>query len=91
MAFWASKALMSAIEIGVFPELAGGPQSLDTLRESLGLHPRSARDFLDALVALGFLKRKADLYSNTPETDVFLDPRKPSYMGGILELANSRL
>ncbi len=64
---------------------------MDTLRESLGLHPRSARDFLDALVALGFLKRKADFYSNTPETDVFLDPRKPSYMGGILELANSRL
>ncbi len=91
MAFWASKALMSAIEIGVFTELARGPQSLDTLRESLGLHPRSARDFLDALVALGFLKRKADHYSNTPETDVFLDPGKPSYMGGILELANSRL
>ena len=61
------------------------------MRGRLGLHPRSARDFLDALVALGFLQRDGDQYANTLETDLFLDRKKPSYVGGILEMANHRL
>ena len=91
LAFWPSKTLLSAIEIGVFTELARGPERFDALRDRLGLHPRSARDFLDTLVALGFLQRTEEQYANTPETDVFLDRKKPSYIGGILEMANDRL
>ena len=91
LAFWASKTLLSAIEMGVFTELARGAEPFDTLSGRLGLHPRSARDFLDALVALGFLTRSGDRYANTPETDLFLDRGKPSYLGGILEMANHRL
>jgi hypothetical protein len=91
LAFWPAKTLLSAIEMGLFTELARGPQRLDTLRDRLGLHPRSARDFFDTLVALGFLQRTGDSYANTPETDLFLDRKKPSYIGGILEMANHRL
>jgi hypothetical protein len=89
--FWSSKTLLSAVEMGVFTELADGPQEFDKLAGRLGLHERSSRDFLDALVALGFLKRSGDTYSNTDETDLFLDKRKPSYLGGMLEMANARL
>lgn len=91
LAFWASKTLLSAIEMGLFTELARGPESFDAVSGRLGLHPRSARDFLDALVALGFLARTGDRYANSPETDLFLDRNKPSYLGGILEMANHRL
>ena len=91
MAFWASKTLLSAVEMGVFTELSRGSESFDSLSGRIGLHPRSARDFLDTLVALGFLERNSDVYANTPETDLFLDRRKSSYVGGILEMANSRL
>ncbi len=91
LAFWPAKILLSAVEIGVFSELAHGPQELDKLRGRLGLHPRAARDFLDALVALGFLHRSNGTYSNTPSSDLFLDRHKPSYMGGVLEMANHRL
>jgi precorrin-6B methylase 2 len=77
--------------MGVFTELANGPAPFESLRGRLGLHPRSARDFLDTLVALGFLTRDSDRYGNTPDTDVFLDRKKPSYVGGILEMANHRL
>jgi hypothetical protein len=91
LAFWASKTLLSAIEMGVFSELARGPESFDALSGRLGLHPRSARDFFDALVALGFLVRDGNKYANTPETDLFLDRKKPSYVGGVLEMANRRL
>jgi hypothetical protein len=92
LAFWGSKALLSAVELGVFSELAG-TDGVDAqeLRQRLGLHPRSARDFLDALVALDLLERDGDRYSNTPASDLFLDRAKPSYVGGMLEMANARL
>jgi hypothetical protein len=91
LAFWPSKVLLSAIEIGVFTELARGAEQFEALRGRLGLHSRAAQDFLDTLVALGFLNRDGGSYSNTPETDLFLDKHKPSYIGGILEMANRRL
>ena len=90
-AFWGSKTLLSAVELGVFSELAEQPLTADQLRERLQLHPRSARDFFDALVALGMLQRDGDLYRNTPETDQFLVRGKLSYIGGILEMSNERL
>jgi hypothetical protein len=91
LAFWPAKTLLSAIELGVFTELAAGAQGLDELQTRLGLHPRSARDFFDTLVALGFLSRHEGRYANTAATDLFLDRRKPSYVGGVLEMANARL
>jgi hypothetical protein len=90
-AFWGSKTLLSAVELGLFTELASGPLSADELMVRLKLHPRSARDFLDALVALGQLERAASRYSNTPAADLYLDRRKETYAGGMLEMANARL
>jgi O-methyltransferase domain/Dimerisation domain len=89
--FWESKTLLSAVELGLFTELAKGPAGLGELSRRLGLHDRSARDFLDALVALKLLDRQDGRYSNTLETDHFLDRAKPSYVGGLLEMANARL
>jgi hypothetical protein len=91
MGFLASKTLLSAVEMGLFSELAKRPENLETLQGRLGLHPRGARDFLDGLVALKFLERAGDVYSNAASTDFFLDKHKPSYIGGILEMANHRL
>ena len=91
LGFWASKTLLSAVEMELFTELARHPEDLESLQGRLGLHPRSARDFLDALVALKFLERRDGRYYNTPSTDLFLDKRKPSYIGGVLEMANHRL
>ena len=91
MAFWGSKTLLSAIELGLFTELAQGPLDADTLTRRLNLHPRSARDFFDALVTLGMLKRTGSRYANTAETGMFLDRNKPSYVGGMLEMSNARL
>jgi hypothetical protein len=90
-AFWGAKALLSAVELGLFSTLAAGPLDAEARRARLGLHPRGARDFCDALVALGLLEREGDRYRNTPATDLFLDRAKPSYVGGWLEMANARL
>ncbi|MCA1699611.1 MAG: acetylserotonin O-methyltransferase [Actinobacteria bacterium] len=90
-AWWGSKTLLSAVELGVFSALAAsGPLSEHELHGELGLHPRGARDFLDALVALGFLEREDGRYRNVPASDAFLDHAKPGYVGDFLAMAGSR-
>jgi precorrin-6B methylase 2 len=95
MGFFASKALLSAVELGLFTELVRKPQTADEIARTLKLHPRAVPDFPDALVALGLLQREGDgaagVYSNTSETAAFLDRNSPDYIGGILEMANARL
>jgi O-methyltransferase domain/Dimerisation domain len=91
LGFWGSKTFLSAVELGLFTELAKGPRDCESLRTQLGLHSRNARDFFDALVSLGMLQRNNDEYANTSESDLFLDRSKSSYIGGILEMCNARL
>ncbi|HKY92583.1 MAG TPA: methyltransferase [Nevskiaceae bacterium] len=94
-AFWASKVLLSAIELRLFTVLGDSTMTAEQLGDKLGLHPRGTYDFFDALVALKFLRRDGDgpagRYRNTPETALFLDKNKPSYIGGLPEMLNSRL
>jgi predicted O-methyltransferase YrrM len=95
MGFWPSKTLLSAVELGLFTELGAGALTGAEIGERLGLHARGIYDFLDGLVALHLLERDGDgaggRYRNTPETAAFLDRAKPTYIGGILEMANARL
>ena len=78
LGFWASKTLLSAVEMGRIYGAGAPARRPGGSTGRLGLHPRSARDFLDALVALGLLERRDGNYRNTPETDLFLDKKKPS-------------
>ena len=90
--YWASRTLLTAVELKLFGVLSeAGPLDAEELRDRLGLHPRSARDFFDALVALGMLDRTDGRYQNTPQTDLFLDPAKPTYVGGLMEMSSVRL
>lgn len=95
MGFWASKTLLSAVELGLFTVLSDTELTGDDIAAKLELHNRSRFDFLDALVALGLLQRTGNgpgaVYSNTPDTAIFLDKTSPAYLGGILEMANARL
>jgi hypothetical protein len=95
MAFWGSKVLLSAVELGLFTLLSTRALHAAEIERALGLHPRATFDFLDALVATGMLARHGDgpgaLYANTAETAAFLDAASPRYVGGMLEMANARL
>ena len=95
MGFWASKTLLTAVNMGLFTHLANGALSGQEIQNKLGLNPRSLFDFLDTLVALGFLNRsgikESASYSNSEDSDLFLDQNKLSYIGGILEMSNNRL
>ena len=89
--FMAAKTLLSAVELGVFTHLATQPGTLTDLEARLGLHPRASRDFLDALVALGFLDRTDGVYQNTPPAAHYLDARSNAYIGTLLEMSNQWL
>lgn len=95
MAFWPAKTLLSAVKLNLFGQLAGRTRPAAELQRELDLHDHSLYDFLDALVALGFLERdgfgKTARYRNSPDAEQFLVPDKPSYIGGFLEMANDRL
>jgi DNA-binding IclR family transcriptional regulator len=80
-AFWASKVLLTAVELDLFTSLGDGSMTAAELGGALELHPRGTFDFFDALVALSFLERDGDgpdgRYRNTPETAAFLDKNNP--------------
>ncbi len=94
-AFWASKVLLTAVEFDLFSTLGDQSMTAAQLGEQLDIHPRGRFDFLDSLVALGFLDRDGDgpdgLYKTTPETNAFLNKASPAYIGGLPEMLNARL
>jgi hypothetical protein len=93
--FMASKTLLSAVELELFTRLGGDAMTGAEIAEQLGLDARAVPDFPDALVALGLLDREGEggdaRYRNTDATAAFLDRSSPTYVGGILEMANARL
>jgi precorrin-6B methylase 2 len=95
MGFFASRTLLTAVELDLFTHLEAQKLTAEDIRQKLDLHPRAMPDFPDALVALGLLQREGDgadaLYFNTPETAAFLDRESPQYLGGMLEMASARL
>src|SRR5215471_4476936 len=92
-AYREAKVLLTAIELGVFTALAAeAPLALHTLTNRIGIDQRGARDFFDALVALRLLDRDdSGRYGCTPETALYLDRQKPTYLGDELELSNAPL
>ncbi|MEN9907684.1 MAG: hypothetical protein RLZZ540_825 [Bacteroidota bacterium] len=96
--FWASKILLTAVKFELFTCLAKEKSlSAKEIKSLLKLNctDRHLFDFLDALFCFGFLKREGLLetakYSNSLDTELFLDKAKTSYVGGMLEMMNDRL
>ena len=94
-AFWASKVLLTAVEFDLFTLLGDDAMTAEQLGDKLGIHPRGRYDFFDALVASGFISREGDgpngKYTNTANTNAFLNKNSPMYIGGLPEMLNSRL
>ena len=90
-AYRQAKVLLSAVELGVFSALAAGPLDASDLADRTQVHSRAARDFFDALVAMGVLTRDdKGQYCNTEESDHYLDQAKPSYLGASFDQYNRR-
>ncbi|KJY34224.1 methyltransferase [Streptomyces sp. NRRL S-495] len=87
--FVRSKLMMTALDLGLFEALGKRPGTVEELAERLGLHPRAAADFLDALTALGLLERTDGVYRNGPAAGRNLVPGAPGYVGGFLTMTSA--
>src|SRR5262245_28274754 len=72
-AFRRSKAMFTAVRLGVFDRLERGPAALATLAAELAADPDALERLLDANVGLGFLRRSpGGVYTNTDSASAYL-------------------
>nr|WP_199510903.1 methyltransferase [Nucisporomicrobium flavum] len=81
-AYFQSKVLQSAVELGLFDMLAERPATVEAIVSELKIRPRMALDFLDALVGLGLLTRDAGEYGLAAGVGEFLTTSGGHYVGG---------
>jgi len=92
LAFWGSKALLSAGRDRPLHRTGARAASCGRTLQTAPAPIRAARGISSQPSSpLECSRRNANLYSNTPEAICFLGPAKPSYVGGLLEMANARL
>lgn len=84
--FFRSKLLTAAMDLGIFSVLGEGSLGAAELAGRTGLHPRGARDFLDALAAIGLLVRENGDYRNSPGALRHLLPDREGFVGGFLRM-----
>ncbi|MFI9082290.1 methyltransferase [Streptomyces sioyaensis] len=89
-AYAQSRLLHSAVEVGLFEFLAGGPATAAEVQDRLALHPRLLRDFLDGLTALDLLVRDGERYRNSPGTEQTLLPGSPYPLASTVLAASAK-
>lgn len=89
LGFLGSKAVTSAVQLGVFAALADGPLDGERLAERTGVDERGAADFFDALVALDVLEREDGVYRNGSAAGRYLDPDGSPYVGDFFTFADA--
>ncbi|MGP4026359.1 methyltransferase [Actinomadura sp. 3N407] len=90
-AFCDAKAVLTAVELGLFTTLHDKPAGQEEIRGALGLHGRGLADWLDLLVELDLLTKKDGRYHNRPGADRYLVRGQESYIGGFIERSNRNL
>lgn len=86
-----AKALLTAVELGLFDLLHPGAKSAEEIQSGLELHGRGLTDWLDLLIELGLLSRSEGKYENTSGPDQYLIRGTQGYIGGFLERSNRNL
>lgn len=89
--FCDAKALLTAVELGLFTTLREGPATEEEIRDRLGLHGRGLSDWLELLTELQLLERVDGRYRNSPGVDRHLVRGEQAYIGGFLERSNRNL
>ena len=80
-AYWESFPLHVVVHLDVFTMIGEGSLSGEEIAASLRGNARSVRTLLDAVAAMGLLKKNAEKYSNTDAAKKYLIKTSPSYIG----------
>lgn len=76
-----AKVLFAAVSLGIFQLTRGAGAASRSIAGKLGSDPRATEVLLNALVAMGFLRKSSGVYKNTPISDKFLLPEKSCFLG----------
>ncbi len=82
--FQKSRILLSAVELDIFTHINESGVTNNHISSVLHLDLHSCERLMNALVSLGFLTKKQQLYFNTPESFTFLSKNSPEYLGGLM-------
>jgi 16S rRNA G966 N2-methylase RsmD len=83
-AFQKSRILLSGFELDIFSNINESGTSNLQIASDLNLDEHACERLLNALVSLGFLTKKDDLFFNTDESSCFLSRKSPDYLGGLM-------
>lgn len=86
-AFWQSRVLLTANNLGIFDLLTSSKTS-DEVSKTLKLDKRATEILLDALTGLGLLQKSANKYKNSSISQKFLIKGSPLYQGDIIRHAD---
>jgi acetylserotonin O-methyltransferase len=90
-AFRRSKAMFTAVRLGVFDELENQPQASEALAAKLDLNASALSRLLDACVALGLLHRADDSYHNASISSRYLVASSPDTLAGYVAYSDQSL
>ena len=92
LGFWGSKTLLSAVELGLFSELAEEGRSMPRRCASAWACTRAARPTSSTRSSRSACSSARTVATRTPRRpSCSSTAAKPSYVGGMLEMANARL
>jgi predicted O-methyltransferase YrrM len=75
--FWASQALLTAVDLRLFTILFGGPKTASEVATEMAADPAAVEALMDANCALGFLHRSGDRYRNDEVSNAYLVEGSP--------------
>lgn len=90
-AFWSSRLLLCADQVGVFTALAEAPADLATLAARLRLRRENLADLLSGLVQLGLIERREGRYRLGRDAYCYLVRSAPAYIGSWLAMARAAM
>ena len=81
----------AAVRHQVFDLLDESPKTIQQLAKKSGASVRGLTAIANALVGLGFLSRKGERYTLTPESAAFLVSTKPAFLGALYKHMSSQI
>ena len=83
MGVWRARAIVAAIELKIFDHIAKGKRTVKEVAGAAGASPRGTANLLDALTAMGHLRKSGNRYNLTPASAAFLVSGKKPYVGDL--------
>jgi len=90
-AFRRSKAMFTAVSLGIFDHLHEAPATAAQLAATIHANPDALERLLDANAALGFLRKTGGVYANEPIAETYLINSSPHTLRGYIRYSDEAL